>query len=93
MAKVVSKYADHIVVTSDNPRFEDPNQIIDDISKGFAETNSVMYEVNRKIAIEMQFLKASSKDIVLIAGKGHEDYQDICGTKHPLMIMKSQKRH
>jgi UDP-N-acetylmuramoyl-L-alanyl-D-glutamate--2,6-diaminopimelate ligase len=83
MAKVVSKYADYIVVTSDNPRFEDPNHIIDDISKGFAETNSVTFEVNRKIAIEHAILKASSKDIVLIAGKGHEDYQDIRGTKHP----------
>lgn len=83
MAKVVSKFADFIVVTSDNPRFENPNQIIDDISKGFTETNSVTYEVNRKIAIENAILKASSKDIVLIAGKGHENYQDICGTKHP----------
>ena len=51
--------------------------IIDDISKGFAETNSVTFEVNRKIAIEHAILKASSKDIVLIAGKGHEKKQII----------------
>ena len=82
MAKVVSKYADYIVVTSDNLDLK--IQIKSSmIFLRVCRNNSVTYEVNRKIAIEDAILKASSKDIVLIAGKGHEDYQDICGTKHP----------
>ena len=83
MAKSAAKYSNHIVVTSDNPRFESPDLIIEDILKGFSSTENVVVEPDRKRAIELAIEKASSKDIVLIAGKGHEDYQDIRGTKHP----------
>jgi UDP-N-acetylmuramoyl-L-alanyl-D-glutamate--2,6-diaminopimelate ligase len=83
MAKVAAKYADQIVVTSDNPRFESPELIIEDILKGFDETENLTVESDRKKAIEIAIGNAASKDIVLIAGKGHEDYQDIRGTKHP----------
>ncbi len=83
MAQATAKYADQIVVTSDNPRFENPDLIIDDIMKGFDQTENVIVEPDRKKAIEISVDNASAKDIVLIAGKGHEDYQDIRGTKHP----------
>lgn len=83
MAKSASKYADQIIVTSDNPRFENPDLIIEDIMKGFVESDNVIVESDRKTAIELAIKNADSKDIVLIAGKGHEDYQDIRGTKHP----------
>ncbi len=83
MARAASKYADNIVVTSDNPRFENPDLIIQDILKGFESMENVTIESDRKVAIEFAVKNASVKDIVLIAGKGHEDYQDIRGTKHP----------
>lgn len=83
MAKAAAKFADQIMVTSDNPRFENPDLIIEDIIKGFDEVENVLVEANRKRAIEITIQNADSKDIVLIAGKGHEDYQDIRGTKHP----------
>lgn len=83
MAAMAEKFADIVYVTSDNPRFEQPEQIIEDIVKGLKNPDSAILIPDRKKAIEQAIFDAGSKDIVLIAGKGHEDYQDIRGVKHP----------
>ena len=84
MAIAAEKFADVIYVTSDNPRFEDPKLIIGDILKGFVESTKVQVVDNREEAITKAITQATGNDIVLLAGKGHEDYQDIRGIKHHL---------
>lgn len=74
MAKVAEKYSDHVIVTSDNPRTEDPKTIIEEIVKGF-ETNKYEVEEDRALAIKKAVKMANKSDIILIAGKGHETYQ------------------
>ena len=103
MAQAVERYSDVIVVTNDNPRYEDHNLIIDDIKKGFHSLNlddkgvncdfaeCVIIEPDRKKAIELAIHKSSSDDIVLIAGKGHEDYQIINGVKHHFSDVETVK--
>jgi UDP-N-acetylmuramoyl-L-alanyl-D-glutamate--2,6-diaminopimelate ligase len=76
MANITEKYADFSIVTSDNPRSEDPNKILEEIVKGFHESKFAV-EVDRRRAIEKAISMASSADIVLIAGKGHETNQVI----------------
>ena len=83
MAKAALLYADEIIVTSDNPRTENPDLIIADILQGFESTENVMSITSRKDAIYKAVELASSNDIILIAGKGHEDYQEINGERHP----------
>jgi len=77
MAAAAAEMADHVVVTSDNPRLEDPMAIIHDILTGFdsAQRRSVSVQQDRRLAIESAIEMASHGDTVLIAGKGHEDYQ------------------
>jgi UDP-N-acetylmuramoyl-L-alanyl-D-glutamate--2,6-diaminopimelate ligase len=79
MAKQAEAFADRIIVTSDNPRSESPDAIIDDILKGFSNPNAekILAEVDREKAIEMAIGSAEQNDIILIAGKGHETYQII----------------
>ena len=80
MGKIARDFADKVVITSDNPRTENPEQIISDIVKDL----SVDYiEVNRELAIHYALAKAQIGDVVLIAGKGHEDYQEINKVKFP----------
>ncbi|ULJ68785.1 UDP-N-acetylmuramoyl-L-alanyl-D-glutamate--2,6-diaminopimelate ligase [Wielerella bovis] len=79
MGAVASQFSDCPVVTSDNPRMEDPAAIIDDILP--AVPNAALVELDRRTAIEQTIAQASAQDIVLIAGKGHETYQDIQGVK------------
>ncbi|MBQ7095567.1 MAG: UDP-N-acetylmuramoyl-L-alanyl-D-glutamate--2,6-diaminopimelate ligase [Clostridia bacterium] len=76
MAKAVAKYSDYIIVTSDNPRTEDPQKILSDVVAGL-EGCDVPYAVieNRKEAIGEAILNARENDVILLAGKGHEDYQ------------------
>lgn len=81
MAQVVEQHADHIVVTSDNPRSECPEKIIRDISSGFTQANSIFVESDRARAITLAISLAAHGDCLLIAGKGHETYQ-IVGDKH-----------
>lgn len=83
MAEVTERYADSVVVTSDNPRFEQPEKIITDILKGFKHPERVEMVEDRQQAIEFAVSQAKPEDVVLIAGKGHENYQDIAGVKHP----------
>lgn len=80
MGAVAAQGADKVVVTSDNPRMEEPDAIIADILP--AVPNAALVEVDRKIAIEQAISQASVHDIILIAGKGHETYQDVQGVKH-----------
>lgn len=82
MAKAAEAYADRIFVTSDNPRFENPDLIIADIINGFEDSGNVTSITNREEAIKKAICEAGKNDIILIAGKGHEDYQDVQGTKH-----------
>jgi UDP-N-acetylmuramoyl-L-alanyl-D-glutamate--2,6-diaminopimelate ligase len=79
MAKVAEQLADFIIVTSDNPRTENPNEIIKDIITGFnnPDSQTILIEPDRKKAIESAIRNAAKNDIVLIAGKGHETYQII----------------
>jgi len=83
MARAAEQFADSVVVTSDNPRTEDPNAIIDDIIGGFANPRSerIIIEPDRRRAIERAIGQAEPDDIVLIAGKGHETYQIIGATR------------
>lgn len=82
MGKVVDALSDVAVVTSDNPRTEDPTAIIDDVLKGIGRKNDLLIEPDRRRAITNALSMARGGDIVLIAGKGHEDYQVVGKTKH-----------
>ncbi|MCQ2739086.1 MAG: UDP-N-acetylmuramoyl-L-alanyl-D-glutamate--2,6-diaminopimelate ligase [bacterium] len=75
MGSIAEQLADKIIVTSDNPRSEDPQQIITDILAGFKSVNNVIVEPDRELAIKEAYKIANANDVVLIAGKGHEDYQ------------------
>jgi len=83
MAQAVAKRADRIVLTDDNPRFEDGDQIINDTLRGFGDPAAVLIERDRERAIARAIAEASSDDIVLIAGKGHEAYQEVGDSKRP----------
>ncbi len=82
LAEAASKFADYSIITSDNPDFEDPDKIIDDIAYAMGNTD---YEciTDRAEAIEKAVRMAKAGDIILFAGKGHEDYQLVCGQKVP----------
>ncbi|AGH37827.1 UDP-N-acetylmuramoyl-L-alanyl-D-glutamate--2,6- diaminopimelate ligase [Bibersteinia trehalosi USDA-ARS-USMARC-189] len=80
MASIAEQLADKVIVTDDNPRTEDPDVIFADIMQGFHKPKAVQTMHIRQYAIEQAIEQASPKDVVLIAGKGHEDYQ-IIGTK------------
>ncbi|RMH81044.1 MAG: UDP-N-acetylmuramoyl-L-alanyl-D-glutamate--2,6-diaminopimelate ligase [Acidobacteria bacterium] len=83
MGKVARELSDLVVLTSDNPRFEEPMEIIDDILSGIEDRSNVIVEPDRRRAIELSISLAEEGDIILIAGKGHEDYQEIKGVKYP----------
>lgn len=83
MGKIASEIADIVILTSDNPRFENPFMIIEDIRKGIKDEKKCMIIENRKEAIEKAIKLMQKNDILLIAGKGHEEYQEIKGIKYP----------
>jgi len=84
MGRIAGEMADYSILTSDNPRFEDPMIILKAIESGIQETGA-SYEIieNRRDAIRMALESAAGGDIVILAGKGHETYQDIQGVKRP----------
>lgn len=84
MAKVAVENSDRVIITSDNPRFEDPQAIIDDMLAGLSEEQrqSVLSIVDRREAIRTACMLAKPGDVILVAGKGHEDYQIVQGVKH-----------
>ena len=77
MGEIASKLADHSIITSDNPRTEDPDQILADITSGIADTTRYQLIPDRRIAIRCAIELAQTGDLIVIAGKGHEDYQVI----------------
>jgi len=83
MAAAAARLADRVIVTSDNPRTEDAERILDDIVAGFPAGFTFAREVDRRRAIERAIAEADAADVVLVAGKGHEDYQILGTTKHP----------
>jgi UDP-N-acetylmuramoyl-L-alanyl-D-glutamate--2,6-diaminopimelate ligase len=83
MAKIAEQEADHIILTSDNPRHEDPLQILQDIQQGFTHKKKWHCDPDRQQAIAYALATAQANDVVLIAGKGHEAYQLIKGIKYP----------
>ncbi len=84
MGSIAAKYADWVYVTSDNPRFEEPESIIDDIVAGINHFPNLIREADRPTAILAAVRTAGPDDIVLIAGKGHETYQEIKGVRYPM---------
>jgi UDP-N-acetylmuramoyl-L-alanyl-D-glutamate--2,6-diaminopimelate ligase len=94
MAKAAEDYGDVIYVTSDNPRTEDPNAIIDQICRGFGQKceTPIVIQPDRRMAIQQAIGSAEPGDIVLIAGKGHENYQIIGTTKHHFDDVEEAKR-
>lgn len=85
MGEVSGRLADLTIITSDNPRFEEPQAIIDDIKNGIGRTNGKYVEIcDRKEAIRYAIEHGQPGDVIVLAGKGHEDYQEIKGVKHPM---------
>ncbi|TNE74489.1 UDP-N-acetylmuramoyl-L-alanyl-D-glutamate--2,6-diaminopimelate ligase [bacterium] len=84
MAAIAEKYADKIVITSDNPRFEHPEAILDDIEKGFSTEATFERITDRPKAIADSIKKAPENSMILIAGKGHETYQEVEGVRYPM---------
>ena len=84
MAQEAVKQSDRVIITSDNPRFEEPQDIINDMLAGLdqKQMKKVVSIVDRKEAIKTACMLAQKGDVILIAGKGHEDYQEIKGVKH-----------
>ena len=84
MAQEAVKQSDRVIITSDNPRFEEPQDIINDMLAGLnaQQMKKVVSIVDRKEAIRTACMMAEKGDVILIAGKGHEDYQEIKGVKH-----------
>jgi len=83
MGEIAGKNSDFVIITTDNPRFEEPYQIIDQIEMGVRDYSRKYITIqNRKTAIEYAIDRLAKNDILLLAGKGSEDYQEIMGTKH-----------
>lgn len=85
MGEVSGKLADLTIITSDNPRFEEPQDIIEDIKTGIGRTDGNYVEIcDRKEAVAYAIDHGEPGDIIVLAGKGHEDYQEIKGVKYPM---------
>ena len=84
MAQESVKQSDKVIITSDNPRFEEPQDIINDMLAGLKpeDMKKVLSIADRKEAIRTACMLAQPQDVILIAGKGHENYQEIKGVKH-----------
>ena len=84
MAQEAVKQSDRVIITSDNPRFEEPQDIINDMLAGLEQRQmkKVVSIVDRREAIRTAIMMAQAGDVILIAGKGHEDYQEVKGVKH-----------
>ena len=84
MAQESARQSDKVIITSDNPRFEEPQDIINDMLAGLNKNDmqKVLSIADRKEAIRTACMLAQPQDVILIAGKGHENYQEIKGIKH-----------
>ena len=83
MGNVAQKYAKKVYITSDNPRFEKPEEIIEMIVAGISDKDKVIIEPDRAEAISMAISELNKDEILLITGKGHEEYQIIGNEKKP----------
>ena len=85
MAQEAVRQSDTVIITSDNPRFEDPQDIIADMLAGLdaRQMKKVVSIADRREAIRTACMMARKGDVVLVAGKGHEAYQEVCGEKRP----------
>lgn len=93
MGKIAEELSNIVIVTSDNPRTENPDKIIDEILTGISSKENVIVESDREKAIEKAINIAKNKDIILIAGKGHEDYQIIGKVKYPFDDREISKKY
>lgn len=85
MGEVSGRLADFTIITSDNPRFEEPEAILADIESAISKTDGEYIKItDRKEAIAYAIHHGQPGDVIILAGKGHEDYQEICGVKHPM---------
>jgi UDP-N-acetylmuramoyl-L-alanyl-D-glutamate--2,6-diaminopimelate ligase len=91
MAKLAERLADRVVITSDNPRYEAPVEIIKDIVSGLIEAKNAKVIENRASAIAWAIANATPSDILLIAGKGHENYQEVDGERRPFSDIELAK--
>lgn len=84
MAREAVRLSDQVILTSDNPRFEEPQAIVNDMADGLnsQQMKKTLLIVDREQAIRTACTLAKAGDVILIAGKGHEDYQDVKGVKH-----------
>jgi len=94
MARVACNLSTQVIITSDNPRLENPNEIIEDMIKGLdpVQKKKVLVVNDRRQAIMTAGRLANSKDIILLAGKGHEKYQEIGREKLPFDDMEELKQ-
>ena len=92
MAAVAERLADRVVVTDDNPRTEDPAAIVADIRAGFQSPEQVRFASRREAAIALAIAEAKPQDIVVLAGKGHEPYQEIAGVRQPFSDLDQAER-
>jgi UDP-N-acetylmuramoyl-L-alanyl-D-glutamate--2,6-diaminopimelate ligase len=93
MARIAEQQADVVIVTDDNPRFESPEKIVRDIMTGFKSPENIVVEHDRKLAIQRALLQASIADLVLIAGKGHETWQEVKGEKRHFSDLEQVEMH
>ncbi|MDD1612601.1 MAG: UDP-N-acetylmuramoyl-L-alanyl-D-glutamate--2,6-diaminopimelate ligase, partial [Methylococcaceae bacterium] len=91
MGAIASQWADHLIVTDDNPRDENGQDIVDDILNG-CRKERVRVIRDRKQAIEAAILESGADDWIVIAGKGHEDYQEIAGVRYPFSDAETVQR-
>jgi UDP-N-acetylmuramoyl-L-alanyl-D-glutamate--2,6-diaminopimelate ligase len=92
MAAVAAALADEVVLTSDNPRNEDPQAILREMVAGLPAGRAVQVRENRAEAIRAAVLGAQAGDVVLVAGKGHEEFQEIQGEKFPFSDRREIER-
>ncbi|MDR2153532.1 MAG: UDP-N-acetylmuramoyl-L-alanyl-D-glutamate--2,6-diaminopimelate ligase, partial [Burkholderiaceae bacterium] len=92
MGAAVEAGADAVVITSDNPRGEDPQAIVDAIMRGLRRPDAARVELDRARAIDAAIAAAGTGDVVLIAGKGHEDYQEVSGQQRPFSDQTEARR-
>jgi UDP-N-acetylmuramoyl-L-alanyl-D-glutamate--2,6-diaminopimelate ligase len=92
MSAAAEQHADQVVLTSDNPRNEDPHSILAQMRMGLAHPERAQIMVDRAQAIAHAVQRAKVQDVVLIAGKGHEDYQDVRGIRHPFSDVAHAKQ-
>jgi UDP-N-acetylmuramoyl-L-alanyl-D-glutamate--2,6-diaminopimelate ligase len=92
MGAMAARYADRVVVTSDNPRSEKPETILSQILLGLSGHTDVTVQSDRALAIAQALALAAPHDVLLIAGKGHEDYQEVAGQRLPFSDLEQVRR-